>query len=501
MYKIFRLHEQLKMGVEVLKELDRYIYVWAMIKNNHPVLTESNIDHFIIQKKDVFGALHLPEIGADIRAIFFEKSPKTLMMYLIDYSLPYIKHNRLTLPQLNCISYTDLIGFTKIMLGTLLGVFEHCKRRPTWEIRVFIVSFFHEMYTCNSSESIYNFCLNNLALLRISVIEYFLYFLKKNMPVELKCNELMFESGVAMRFVFDNILFTLDNFRQSCLQKTFSWKEVNSNAALCVERLNRVCKGKMKKNYRRQVHEKQNQYKIVNLCRKYGMNTVINAFKLPRFSHVQYIDKRFLEKDWSSLEFLHDTKVLSECVDVHVLPGNIKREQIEAYRNYLTIRGPFSIEPCTLYFCLRCNSVKQNQHNFKVRCQSGDVVTCEFCKKSNFIISINMIGRIARVFDQYFYFCKKCCAVHLWKYNGMDLMQCQVKTSYTKQQTQKNCCLCRKQYSEIINVLDDSIGIMHSVRLCRWHYPEEHLHSCIHNIDTLWSLVKSKVSTKRGRHW
>ena len=50
MYKIFRLHEQLKMGVEVLKELDRYIYVWAMIKNNHPVLTESNIDHFIIQK-------------------------------------------------------------------------------------------------------------------------------------------------------------------------------------------------------------------------------------------------------------------------------------------------------------------------------------------------------------------------------------------------------------------------------------------------------------------
>ena len=144
-YQIFRLHEKLKRNQDVQAELDRYVFVWHMIKKKHPMLTEQNIDVFILKECDVFGVSHLPDLGRDIRSIFDSSKERTFVMNLIDYSMPYIKHNRLSLPPITQITHRELSGLMKIILGCLVGIYPHCNRRPTWEIRVRIFVKFHDL--------------------------------------------------------------------------------------------------------------------------------------------------------------------------------------------------------------------------------------------------------------------------------------------------------------------------------------------------------------------
>ena len=499
-YQIFRLHENLKRNQDVQAELDRYVFVWHMIKNKHPMLTEQNIDVFILKECDVFGVSHLPDLGRDIRSIFDSSKDRTFVMNLIDYSMPYIKHNRLSLPPITQITHGELSGLMKIILGCLVGIYPHCNRRPTWEIRVRIFVRFHDLCSSGKKRSLYEFCQNNIALLRVSIIEYCIYFISTNLPIELQCNENLFESRWAMNFVFDSIYFNVDNFRQLALQKQCDWKSINECAIVAVERLNRVCKGKLTRVIRKTARHDGfvKNTGVANIINRYGDGFVEMAFNLPRFANVQYA-RSLIGKSFS-FELLRDISVVTSVVSTIALPANLKNAQIEAYRNYITANGPLATQCAIVSFCVKCASMRQKSTSIlSMRCGSNDVVSCGLCKCTQHIIKVNMLGRIVKIFEKYFFFCPICFNVHEWQNDGREFSNCDAAWKFSETMCAKNCCLCQKQFAEILPVFDDRLGIIQHVRLCKWHCPDESNYPFMYNLECLWNFVREKIKTKRAR--
>lgn len=491
---IHNIHQDLKQGLDVQQELDRYIVVYKLIVDKHPVLTSENLMSFVIRKEHVLNVSCLPDIGQDIREMFFPKQHKNLILYLIEYSLPYIKHNRLSLPNIENMSYESIISCSQIILGCLLGMFPHCKRRPTWVVRVEIFFFFHNMYTNSTMDVIYKFCNDNLALLRVSIIEYFVYFLQTNMPVENVQNEAFVKDcSIDIQALYDNILFITDAFRQSSLQKQFDMTVINESAIAAVEKLNRLCKGKTGRSQKKPKHAMKQFHDYFASCNEVQIQKIMN---LPQFSHCFYI--QHLQSDLRDLNSILYAKQLQQHVTVQTLPYNIVKEQYRAFQQKLSTQGILGLESMYIHGCLlcMCNSSKAFcSSSLTIRFNEKNHVTCDQCRSSKYMFKINLIGRLARVFDAMYYFCRFCCKVHNWRYDGSEFFACPY-ASNREFSAPKKCLFCDKPQCESMNVLDDRIGVIQNVKMCRWHMPHEHMKPFVYNLDTLWKCVEAKTSKK-----
>ena len=475
-----------------------------MLKNDHALLTARTIDCFILRPGDVFNVSHLPDFGRHICASFDGRKKRTFIMSLIDYSMPYIKHNRLSMPGISHVTYTELCGLMKIILACLVGIYPHCNRRPTWEIRVELFVTFHELCSHGKKSTLYDFCQKNLCLLRVAIIEYYVYFISTNLPIEMKISEDLFESRCAMIFVFDSINFNVDNFRQLALQVKCDWKTINDAAVVVVERLNRVCKGKLTRTVRSAALRPSSISKRKTCCyqvfHKHDRGFVQEAYSFPRFAHVKYAKGLISPHGDVSLEFLRDVNTLTAITSTSALPFNLKHAQITAYKEYLAANGPLGTKSSVISFCVRCAVSREKGGMFlNMRCADNDVVSCGTCKSADSIISINTLGRIIRILDQYFFFCSTCFNVHEWMNNGREFAGCDMSSICPVETTSKNCCLCSKHFCDVWSVFDDRLGIMHDVRLCKWHCPDDHFKSCIYNLSSLWNCVRERTKSKRSR--
>ena len=491
--QIQALHQKIKLGHDLQSELDRYIIVTLLIQQAHPVLTSTNIEHFILKPEHVFSVQYLPDIGKDIRELFYPRKTKNLILYLIEYSLPYIKHNRLSLPSMSNIDSTSVINFTSIMMGCLMGIFPHCKKRPTWPVRVTIYNFFHNMITSTSLQDIYHFCNNNVPLLRISIIEYFVFFIQNYMPVEFELNEVFAKDcSITMDTMYGNILFITDTFRQSCLQKSFDMESINASAILAVERMNRLCKGK---TGRMRTHSKSCVTKMHNFFAACSHKEIQQIVNLPSIRHCAYTLR--LQSEVSNLNLIHYAKKWQENIVVHSLPRNVVFRQYETVRKKLANAGFLGMQCMFLHVCFQCSSLKNSCHaiRFNQDSQNTPCIVCDQCKSDKYFVKINMIGRIVRVFDVHYYFCHFCCKVHQWRYDGCELSCCSVKPMITDR-NRKRCILCDRLQCETLDVLDDRIGVIQKVHLCRWHMPYDHVIPYIHNLDALWTQIVAKTSKR-----
>ena len=487
---IQQLLQDIKLGHPVQSELDRYIIVYRLIQEKQPILNIDTIDHFVLQSQHVFDVDCLPDIGKDIRELFYPRKHKNLILYLIEYSLPYIKHNRLSLPSMNSINSNSVLDFSRIILGSLLGIFPHCKRKPTWPIRVQIYDFFHKMMTSKTIAHIYAFCDDNIPLLRISIIEYFVYFIQQNMPVESMLNETYVKDcSISMMHMYGNILFITDSFRQSCLQKDFCLQKINAAAVLAVERLNRLCKGKTGRNKK---NHKENLRDFHNFFQKCTPQQITETINLPCIRHCSYTLQ--MQSNIKDLNQIMYAKMFQQNIVATSLPKNIVFEQFKAVENKLITKGSRVLQCMNLHVCFLCSCLKGPSNAIRFN-EDERTVLCDVCKCSKYLIKINLVGRILKVFDTHYYFCHFCCKVHPWRHDGSEFICC----SHQKPNTQvgkKRCIFCDKLQCETINVLDDRIGVMQPVHLCRWHMPYDHVIPYIHNLDSLWGHIKSKTSKK-----
>jgi hypothetical protein len=100
--------------------------------------------------------------------------------------MPFIKHNCLNFPLMQCTSRVVLRHMIQVITLTCLGLYSAKNKKPTWSIRRQLFSFFTKLMTRSSLRDVYLFCLHNTYVLRLALMEHFIFFSSTNMQEEMK---------------------------------------------------------------------------------------------------------------------------------------------------------------------------------------------------------------------------------------------------------------------------------------------------------------------------
>ena len=149
------------------------------------------------------------------------------------------------MPSFEDITAPDLTNMIRVVMACCLGVLCAHTKRPVFELRVKLYSFFHELLARGSSADHYVFCVSNLCLLRVAMIEYFIIFMHKYMPAEKQVTCQRFELNNTTGALFHSLCTIFDVFWQTALQVTeLDFANINARAHIGIEKYNRVTKGK-----------------------------------------------------------------------------------------------------------------------------------------------------------------------------------------------------------------------------------------------------------------
>ena len=277
--KLILLHKQIQISdelperIQLQKQIDQYLLVAALYTSNAPLSRK-------MQWQDLLLPLHIDmipsyDLGVIIRDITMkiDDSNSSIMFKIVQYCIPYIKHNRLTFPEFKNIRRNDLVSMIQMILATCLGVYPHAQRKPTWHIRVSIFWMIWQFLEKGNEMDLYMLCRDNVSILRLAIIEYFIYIIDNFMPVEKSFMDNILGLSCKTSAIFTQFLVIIDAFRANALQDTvFDFTEINSKAQVGIEKCNRVCKGKSRSVCRviRSDHEL-----------KYHENIVKQAMALP----------------------------------------------------------------------------------------------------------------------------------------------------------------------------------------------------------------------------
>jgi ferredoxin len=122
---------------------------------------------------------HLVDIGRNIRQIILGDLASDSFSRLIFFSLPYLKHNRLTLPPVGDTRFADLQSCLRILYASCLGMLQPRSKKPPWGIRVQLHVFTHQLLINATHKDLHTFFKHHLALLRISLIESVIFFMRE----------------------------------------------------------------------------------------------------------------------------------------------------------------------------------------------------------------------------------------------------------------------------------------------------------------------------------
>lgn len=183
------------------------------------------------------------DIGHIVRDIMMLKQRNDVLFKLYQYTMPFIKHNRLNFPPMQCTTKTVLMHMTQVIALTCLGLYSPQQKTPTLHIRRQLFAFFTNLLTLGSARDVYVFCQNHTYLLRLALMEHFVHFTSKHMmhemPLLLQCTGTFYDHKRTHRLVH----YITDHFRTAALQHdTLDWQFIETKAQLSVERCNRTCK-------------------------------------------------------------------------------------------------------------------------------------------------------------------------------------------------------------------------------------------------------------------
>lgn len=491
------LHARVKKCLDALtlgkgnsKELDCLWYVLVMLACGNQKILHLNWTNFVIHDTDVFGVHMLPDIGKDIRDVLSESGEphRSFIRNMIEYSMPFIKHNRVVFPAVHEMSRCILRDLIRVMLASCLGIYPKSQRIPLWTVRLQI---FHDIYQLlheDNHTKLYSFCEIHQSLMRISFLEFFVFFSRVNTPAEFKLMQQKYRDEQSLNVVFDNIEFVMDSFRQSVLHSTCSWKEIADAAYVAMERCSRVHKGRSARIIPKHCKHLTRQH--------YSDEDLHNALSTRRFSSTYYAMRAKIAPELS-YEKLQRISEIHASVQIFDLPRSLALQQKTGIESFVNNQGICSLFPFTLYICLRCRNTR---HHTRMRLSSDGVICCDHCRQTKYILSVNAIGRLIRIDNNKYYLCPFCLNVHLWKGTGCEFLCCSQSQKLVPSKPQTQCKICHRTFRDIetFSVLDDHLGVKTNVPLCRFHYPAEHTHNTIHNIAALRRAIAWKVHTKRG---
>ena len=483
---VIDLHQRMNLGEDTQVEIDRYMLYMHLEVSGSPLLARLPWQNFVLRAEHVPGLAHMPDIGREIREMLLFQPTKSSMHRVLQYSMPYIKHNRLNFPAFADICAQDLTHMIRVVMACCLGVLRANTKRPVFELRVRLYAFFHELLARGSSADHYCFCVANLCLLRVAMIEFFIIFMHKFMPAEKLVLCERFELSNTTDALFNSFCLIFDTFRQTAMQvPELDFASINNRAHIAIEKCNRVTKGKNRPNHTSQTH------KVVASCAA----TLELAMNSARFAHPSYaaLQPRMRLQSWPDILAVQR---IHEVVRVTFLPANLMRMQARHLAEVCRVNSNCISQGTLLFVCLRCAcGPSKFVLNKKMRVMSDGQCYCTECDSSTWVLRICTLGRIVQVRTQCFYFCRFCCGTHEWGANGHEFTHCARAASCQHAPAPPRCCICARSNSLATwPVLDDKMGMLRQLPLCPKHKPLAHQQHAVYNIQTLRQAVLHKLN-------
>lgn len=472
-------------GLDLQLEIDRHWLALMMVYSNSPLLDTLSWKYFVLKKEDVLTHESLPDIGQCVRLLSTRNNNNDVMCRMIQYSLPYIKHNRLTFAKFEEVSNQTLVDLIHILLGMCLGIHNKTCKKPVWRLRFRIVTYIHSLLTQGSQYDLYLFCTNNLNMIRIAIVEYFVYFVQRYMPCEFEMLRHLFGMQANVENICLQFQLNVNHFRSNHMQTDIlAWRDLNSKAHVIIEKCNRICKGKPRITVRR------NRTREANNC--INEKNVKAALAMPAIEHVALA--RFFNVQINA-NLLKSVKNVHSTIRVHVLPNNITQAQCMNLKHALYHDTKIFSRSVYMYQCLKCKTTTTSgKLNGQLRTDASGNVSCCICSNKDTVVRINVLGRIVEVFDNKYYFCRHCMTIHKWLATGQEFTSCSFKCKQNSNSASRQCLLCPKMHNlHEYAVLDDSLGVMSTFLLCGKHMPWSHQNKCIYNFETLGKAIQFKL--------
>jgi hypothetical protein len=461
--------EALKMGTATQADVDQLVMPCILSYNGDPLVARVGWRALVSSPATTFRAAHLPDIGAHVRAMVLGADDRSnQLLHLLRFSMPYIKHNRLSFVPFERVSLQLLRDLVRMQLATCIGIYNDNNKRPVWRLRVQIIAMFTQLLANGSAMDLHVFCCAHVPLVRLALIEYYIFFVTTHMPTEAGLQHRLFGSDNPAT-VFRQITAVIDGFRQVQFQgAALDWDEVATRAQVAVEKCNRCSKGLAK--------TAPPPASVPRMC----LDSVLTARSLPLFSHPQHLPG-------FSVAALMQVQRLHNSVRKHPLPFNLTLAQVRVLKELVRHNSAQAVNAAIMHACLRCIERVPDK-----TIRSGPTsIVCGHCLSDEYTIAINVVGCIVSVCGRKFYMCPFCIQVHKWTGSGHEFHQCQLST--TPDARPRGCVICTHTNSiNRVCVLDARLGVMQHFTLCNRHLPYEHQMAFVHDLASLVAAIQRK---------
>ena len=397
--------------------VDTYALSYFIALTSPSLIARHGWKVFVVQKDDLMTCKSLPDIGSYIRSYLLGRPETHILFRMLHFSMPFVKHNRLSMPSLQESLWTEMYDVVMILIAFLLGIYNPSDKRPSWRMRVYLIGFCHRLLTKSSAADLHAFCNANIFMIRLAMTDYFMYFLTNNLPLEL--DALRKYKIASLGTINTQLRFIINAFKQEIFCKSvFDWNTNNTLALHCLERCNRSSKEKVK-----------------SLC----------LFK-PNLKTVNLSN-----------------------LSVHHLPIQIKQQQFEFIQSQLMLSSSGISNMLNIHVCTRCQQPTFKRIDNKMRLTRDFSACCSQCESSKSVIKIDTCGKIVKINNIRFYFCVKCQMIHEWLGCGTDFQSNKV-AQISETGDARKCLLCSKKTHNGVNVVDLALGLNSCIQLCWKHY-------------------------------
>lgn len=427
------------------------------------------------------GRGHVLDIGHIVRRILLRSSSSDVLFRMYSHSMPFVKHNRLQFPAFEHIALRDMHHMLAAIQHLALGSAHGIAKMPVWTTRRQLMAFFHELLTRGSAMDLYTFLSAHLYLLRLALIEYFIIFTNRYMPLEVSLMRWFIDPSYDHARVSRLVRYIVDNFRISALQEDLDFARLEAKAQTAIERCNRTCRSMQNFQHVREgasdagAHEPAfaSAMRASHIAGLHGLGLLAAARTRP-----------LLE-----LAAIHNVQ---SRVSRFPLPIEIQNQQYKLIRNS-TVEG--LKYRSLLYVCLRCHE----QHPAAVgnmRLIHGQPPLCVTCTSNSFTACVQTLGSIVRVNRTSYYFCSFCASVHVWEGSATAFYQCARKGEDPARHSHAHACVVcfRTQGCSSTLVFDPRLGVQTQAWLCARHTPPAAQLSYAHDVKALRELLRCKFA-------
>lgn len=367
----------------------------------------------------------LPDLGMHIRAVVYFSGnsppqphlPDSLVYSLIYEALPNIKRTKQMKNYENprnshmCAPLTS--ACINVMLGTLLGLFDNSAKQPNFPKRCKIVAEIHRA-TCMSDTEKQEWMHTIPNILKLSFMEYVMWFIKSFMPVEHN----IIHKRASTDIYSKTYSAVCDSFRQSMMETDASIQELDCIAAQNIDRCMRMCKFKMYRHTQKPITASVCVNTISQNMLEIAMNSSLllkpHTYKTPKnkgkmvnvFDNTKELS---LLNPMQSAELLSLTNQVHQTITVSPLPKNVAELQWNTLcRQFRNCAHRLQMAR-SVHLCIVCCMSNKPLSNQKFRMDtSNDTLQCTTCKNNWSVKQIDIMGFVMYYSSQAMFLCVHC---------------------------------------------------------------------------------------------